>query len=71
MKQLQEWRLFKNMKNCTTCNKKIDLRSIGNLCSKCLNIKNLNDKFDNWLLTGDLGIKIGTTVRWGMRDKLS
>lgn len=58
------------MRKCENCDKKIDKRSIGNLCSKCLNNKLLNEKFNNWLVTGDLGIKVGTTVRWGMRTKL-
>lgn len=58
------------MRKCEECDKKIHKKSIGNLCSKCLNSKLLNEKFNNWLSTGDLGIKVGTTVRWGMRAKL-
>lgn len=55
------------MKFCENCNKKIDKRCIGNLCSNCLKNKILFDKFENWLKTGDLGIKVGTTLRGGMR----
>ena len=58
------------MRYCESCERKIDNRSIGNLCSKCLRNKILIDKFENWLITGDLGIKIGTTLRGEMRNKL-
>ena len=58
------------MRYCKSCERKIDNRSIGNLCSKCLRYKILTDKFENWLITGDLSIKIGTTLRGEMRNKL-
>ena len=58
------------MKTCNYCFKRIDDRSKTNLCSICLNNKHLNDKFNNWLENGDLGIKIGTTLRFKMREKV-
>lgn len=48
----------------------MDSRSLGDLCRKCLIDKNVKDKFNNWLLTGNLGISVGTTLRGQMRDML-
>lgn len=61
---------FGRMRKCSNCNKKIDARSIGYLCSKCLIEKNTEYKYLLWLETGDLGIKVGTTLRGKMREKL-
>lgn len=58
------------MRKCEECDKTIFKKSKGNLCFKCLTSKLLDEKFNNWLITGDLGIKVGTTVRGGMRLKM-
>lgn len=58
------------MKTCRNCNKKIYSQNITGFCQSCYSDKTLEDKFENWLTTGDLGINVGTTLRGKMREKL-
>ena len=58
------------MRSCCKCSKKIHTKSLGNLCRSCLDDEKVEIKFSNWLIKGDLGISIGTTLRWKMRAKI-
>lgn len=58
------------MRNCKVCSKKIYSQNVTGYCLKCHTNINLTEKFNNWLNTGDLGIKTGTTLRYGMRELL-
>lgn len=60
--------------NCNKCDSILSSSNISGYCKKCYpsirKNKEAEAKFQNWLLTGDLGLSIQTTLRGGLREKL-
>lgn len=59
-----------NVTCCTVCGGDISRGTINNKCRRCYYEDLAYTKFETWLETGDLGISVGTTVRYRMREMM-
>ena len=55
-------------KYCNLCGKLLSRDSKGELCHNCRVLKNREDTINHWLLTGDTGCGVATTLRNAIRD---
>ena len=55
-------------KYCNSCGKLLSRDSKGELCYNCRVLKNREDTINHWLLTGDTGCGVATTLRNAIRD---
>lgn len=53
---------------CSNCGKAIDNRNQSGKCYSCLNKQQRQEKVEKWLVTGDTGCSVASTLRNAIRD---